>query len=251
MARLARVVAIGFPHHVTHRGNRRADIFLSDDDRRLYLRHLGEYARSAALEVWAYCLMTNHVHLIVVPRREDSLAKGVGLAHRRYATALNRREGWSGHLWANRFFSTPLDDAHQWAAIRYVECNPVRAGMSARAEDHPWSSAPAHALGRADALLAAGRPWPGPVEDWSALLAELTELGDPGRDTARAGRAAAEIDRIRRSTKTGRPCGGARFVRMLELALGRRLRPAKRGRKPKVAEEAGQMDLLTGAGNGE
>lgn len=165
MARFARVVAVDFPHHVTHRGNRQTDVFLSDEDRLLYLRLLAQYGQSAQLDIWGYCLMSNHVHLIVVPRSEDSLARGVGLAHRRYATLLNKRNGWSGHLWANRFFSTPLDETHQWQAIRYIERNPVAAGMVAQSENYPWSSARSHSLGHNGPLLSPERPWPGHVTD--------------------------------------------------------------------------------------
>jgi len=230
MVRFARVVAVGYPHHVTHRGNRRDDVFLAPEDHERYLGFVGQYARAARLELWGYCLMTNHVHLIVVPRRADSLARGIGLAHRRYAAWLNRRERWSGHVWANRFFSAPLDEAHQWMAIRYVERNPVRAGIVSEACTYAWSAARAHGLGQPDALLAPGRPFPGLVEDWQAWLR------DPEEE--------AMADRLRRATHTGRPCGETGFVRMLEKKLGRRLRPRRRGPKPKPGEEEGQLDVL-------
>jgi REP-associated tyrosine transposase len=129
MARLARIVVPGVPHHVSHRGNRRGDIFLRPEDRILYIETLKEYAVKAGMDIWAYCLMTNHVHLLVTPQAEDSLAKAIGIAHRRYAVRLNKLEGWEGHLWANRFFSAPLDESHLWTAVRYIERNPVRAGL--------------------------------------------------------------------------------------------------------------------------
>ena len=228
MARLARVIVPGYPHHVTHRGNRRDDVFFSDEQRRQYLAFLKEYADQAQMEVWAYCLMSNHVHLIVTPRREDSLAKGVGLAHRRYAAWLNRQEGLSGHLWANRYYSTPLDETHHWSAVRYVERNPVRAGLAEKAENYVWSSAPAHVLGREDDLLAPGRPYPGPVKDWGRWLREPEEV--------------EEVERLRLATRTGRPCGSEGFVRMLENLLNRVLRPQKRGPEPRPSdqEEKGQ-----------
>jgi putative transposase len=218
MARLARVIAPGYPHHVTHRGNHRDDIFLEDGDREKYYQFLAGCAAKAKLEIWAYCLMTNHVHLIVVPRR--------------YAVWLNRREGWSGHLWANRYFSTPLDESHHWSAVRYVERNPVRARLVGQAAQYRWSSAPAHVLGAPDPLLSPQRPYPGLVADWREWLQGPEQPG--------------VTERLRRSTKTGRPCGDASFVAILEQKLGRILRPLKRGpkAKPKGEEETGQMDLF-------
>jgi len=231
MARLARVVVPGFPHHVAHGGNRRCDLFPRNADREVYGDFLRECAKRADLEIWGYCLMTDHVHLICTPRREDALARGVGLAHRRYAVWLNRREGWSGHLWANRYFSTPLDEAHHWAAIRYVERNPVRAGLAQEAAEWPWSSARAHVAGEPDPLLSPSHPYPGPVPDWREWLAA------PEEEEA--------TERIRLCTKTGRPCGDRAFVGMLERTLGRLLRPEKRGPKARIPrEEERQTDLL-------
>jgi putative transposase len=230
MARFARVVIPGVPYHVTHRGNRREDVFLAPDDRRRYLAWLGEYARRFDLAIWAYCLMTNHVHLLVVPGRADSLALAVGRTHRRHARAVNAAHGWSGHLWANRFYSAPLDEPHLWAAVRYVETNPVRAGLVERAEDYTWSSAPAHAAGRADPLLAEGRPFTDRrhVADWRAWLAE-------GAD-------ADTVERLRTATRTGRPCGAEAFVAHLERLTERILAPLARGRKKK-AIDPGQPEL--------
>jgi putative transposase len=146
--------------------------------------------------------MPNHVHLIVVTREAHALSKAMHRAHGQYAQWVNARQGWSGHLWSSRFFSTPMDDAHLWAAVRYVECNPVRAGLVQRAEDHLWSSARAHAMRVADPVLARGRPFPGDVGNWSAWLA------------AEADRA-LEAD-IREHTSTGRPAGDAAFAARLE-----------------------------------
>ena len=153
MPRLPRTVFAGLPHHVTQRGNRRESIFFVDDDRLAYLSWLKEYADKHQVEVLAYCLMSNHIHLIAVPTADDGLQRVLKPLHMRYAQRVNRQQGWSGHLWQGRFFSSPLDDAYLWTAMRYVECNPVRAGRVQRAEDYRWSSAAAHCIGQSDSLL--------------------------------------------------------------------------------------------------
>ncbi len=135
MARLARIVLPGVAHHVTQRGNRRLPVFFNDDDRRLYCQLLVEGCASAAVSCLAWCLMDNHVHLILVPSQEDGLRASLAEAHRRYTRHVNFREGWRGHLFQSRFASYPMDDAHLLAAIRYVENNPVAAGMVERAEN--------------------------------------------------------------------------------------------------------------------
>lgn len=118
MARFARVVVPGVAYHITHRGNRREAVFFDDEDRHVYLALLREYTERYGLAVWAYCLMTNHIHLIAVPQSEGSMALAMGRAHMRYARWLNRKRGWCGHLWANRYFSSALDDEHLWRAVR-------------------------------------------------------------------------------------------------------------------------------------
>ena len=224
MPRLARVVAPGVPHHVTQRGNNRQDVFFVDDDRRAYLDVLAEQAERFELRVLGYCLMTNHVHLVVVPEREESLAKAVGRTHWLYTQAVNRLHGRSGHLWQNRFHSCPLDPAHTWAALRYVERNPVRARLVRRAWRYEWSSAGAHVDG-ADAsglldMVAWGQVCGG--ADWRE---ELTRADDP-----------AALGMMRMGTRTGRPLGSDSFMSKLESTLGRRLRalPIGRPRKRKA-----------------
>jgi putative transposase len=196
-------------------------VFETDDDRRAYLRFLKKYGERHGLDIWAYCLMTNHIHLVAVPEREESLARALRDTHTVYAMRFNTRTQLSGHVWQGRFYSCVLDEAHLWAAVRYVERNPVCAGMVDRAEDHPWSSAPGHCGLATDTLLSKEFPPPGVIENWAEWL---RVEDDPDPDA---------VDRIRRQTSTGRPCGGSRFVAQLENLLGRLLRPAKRGRKPK------------------
>lgn len=219
MPRTARIVVPGLPHHVTHRGNRRGEVFVSEDDRDDYLRLLGRAGQRHGLELWSYCLMTSHIHLVVVPRGRDSLAHTIREVHGRHARALHRANGWEGHLWANRYFSSPLDSAHLWAAVRYVERNPVRAGLVPSAELYPWSSARAHCGLAPDGPLSPQRPFPGAISNWRAWLA-----GDCDESADRS---------IRRCTLTGRPAGGPEFVAELEHFLGRELvfRPQGRPRK--------------------
>ncbi|TAN56117.1 MAG: transposase, partial [Rhodospirillales bacterium] len=144
MARLARVVAPGLPHHVTQRGNRRQPTFFDEGDYRLYLDLLADNAQRFGLQVWAYCLMPNHVHLIAVPEAQDSLTRALAETHRRYTRDINRRKGWKGFLWQGRFASFVLDEPHLLAAARYVETNPVRARLVEQPEDWAFSSARAH-----------------------------------------------------------------------------------------------------------
>ena len=136
MARLARVVIPGIPHHITQRGNRRQQVFFQEDDYDAYLELMTDWCRKSGVEVWAYCLMPNHVHLIALPQSEDSLAKGIGEAHRRYTRMINFREKWRGYLWQGRFASFPMDERYLLVAARYIELNPVRAGLADRPEDY-------------------------------------------------------------------------------------------------------------------
>ena len=134
MARLARVVVPGLPHHITQRGNRRQQTFFCDEDYRSYLELMGQWCGAHQVEIWAYCLMPDHVHLIAVPQSADGLRRAVGEAHRRYTRMVNFREGWRGHLWQGRFASFVLDERYLLTAARYVELNPVRAGLIERSE---------------------------------------------------------------------------------------------------------------------
>jgi putative transposase len=220
MARLKRIVVPGLPHHVTQRGVRRCDTFVDPQDREVYARLLLSSCQEYSLAVHAYCWMTNHVHLIAVPQYETSLAFVLRDTSGLYALYFNRKYGFSGHLWQARFYSCVLDESHYWSAIRYVERNPVRARMIARAQDYSWSSAAAHCLYREDPLLTPLEPLPQLIPGWSEWLVGEE---DP-----------AELKAIRENTGTGRPLGSKEFLEQLEARLGRPVTPQKRGRKPQT-----------------
>jgi putative transposase len=210
------------PHHVTQRGNGRRVVFETDNDRMVYLGLLQQHARLRRLAILGYCLMPNHVHLIVVPQREDSLRTALRNAHGRYAAYLNTRQATSGHVWQGRYYSCPMGDAHLWSALRYTERNPVRAGMVRDATEFPWSSARIHAGGGWDGMIDLG-PW---SEHWTV---------DEWREFLTATELERESEALRRSTHSGRPLGSARFVQCLETALARPL-AARPGGRPKKKE---------------
>lgn len=216
VTRISRVVVPGIPHHIVQRGSRRQRVFFRAGDRRYYLRLLNKHAAEAGISFWAYCLMENHVHLVAVPQNEDSLSKGLGAAHWAYTFYVNLREDWKGSLWQGRFFSCPLDGRYLLAAMRYVECNPVRAGLVLRAEAYPWSSARAHVLDRDDPLIERCAVQD-EIKDWRGFLSV------PPQES--------ELGMLRQNTKSGRPSGDRCFVDRLESATGRTLHELKRGPK--------------------
>ena len=216
MARLARVVAPGYPHHITQRGNRRQPTFFEDSDYSFYLALLRDRCRKERVEIWAYCLMPNHVHLIVVPETEEGLRSAIGETHRRYTQAVNKRMEWSGYLWQGRFASFPMDDEYLLAAVRYVEMNPVEAGLVKLPQEYSWSSAAFHLGHRLDPALCRS-PFNEMVEDWERFL-----LG-PGDEKG--------LKEIKRSVRVGRPLGSDLFVKNLEQQLGRALSRKKPGPK--------------------
>jgi len=213
MARIARVVSPGIPHHITQRGNRRQPTFFLPEDYEAYLALMSEWCQRKGVAIWSYCLMPNHVHLVAVPQSEEGLRVAIGEAHRRYTRRVNFRMGWRGHLWQGRFASYPMDEGYLLAAARYVELNPVKAGMVERAEDYSWSSAAHHVDGRSDPLVRES-PLKEMVGDWRAFLY--------------SGDCEETSHELKRAERTGRPLGSPEFILFLEKALGRplqRLRP--------------------------
>lgn len=224
MPRLARIVIPGAPHHIVQRGNNRQDLFFVEDDYRLYLQYLADYAKRFDLGIWGYCLMTNHIHIIATPGNPDSLAKVIGLTHFRYAQYINSFHGRSGHLWEGRFHSCALDEEHFWTAMRYVEQNPVRAGMAKKAWDHEWSSAEAHTVSDTKDELLDMNAWHEIMSssEWRTLLRRKVH-----KDEARF---------LKRNTERGWPLTSDRTLAKFEKLLGRRLRPLPKGR-PKGAKD--------------
>ena len=218
MARMARVVVPGYPHHVTQRGNRRQKTFFCDDDYRYYIELISTYSKQNGTEIWAYCLMPNHVHLVLVPQEEDGLRATLGEAHRRYTRHVNFRKGWRGHLWQERFHSFVMDETYLLATVRYVERNPVVAKLCRQPCEWPWSSAAAHVLGEDDKLIKV-KPMLDLVNNWLAYLSDANEPLEAHEN-------------IKRHTRTGRPLGTDAFVTKMEMISGRSLAPKQPGRKP-------------------
>jgi putative transposase len=222
MARIARVVVPGLPHHVTQ-GNRREPVFFDADDYRLYRRLVAAAARHAGTAVWAYCLMPNHVHLPIMPTWRDAggrgrvagdLCRGAPALH---TGAINARFRWTGHLFQGRFGAVVMDEPHLSAAARYIALNPVVAGLVSRAEDWPWSSTRAQLAGEDDELATVA-PLRALIPDFAALLAMPAD--------------AATTTRIERAPTIGRPLGRPEWIAMLERRLGRPLAAANPAQSP-------------------
>jgi putative transposase len=216
MARLARVVIPGIPHHITQRGNRRQPTFFCDEGYTIYLELMSHWCAERDVQIWAYCLMPNHVHLIAVPKTEDGLRLAIGEAHRRYTRHVNFREGWRGHLWQGRFASFVLDETYLLAAARYVELNPVRARLATSPSEYRWSSAKAHLKGKDDVLVKVS-PLIKIAGNWRRLLTSAVSEED--------------LKQFREHERTGRVLGEEAFQKRLEKKLGRVLRRQKPGPK--------------------
>jgi len=232
MTRLARSVVIGYPHAVNQRGNREQAVFGEDADYRRYLEWLREYTARYGVDIWAYCLMPSHVHFVCVPKSEASLARAFNTLHVRYAQYFHKKKGSSGRFWRGRFLSCPLDDPSVFEEVRFIETNPVRAGLVERAEDYPWSSARCHVIGEPDPVLIVG-------SDTDQALNRMAGIpmyrAIPGwRSYLAVGGDEEVVKRTRERLKTGRPSGDAEFVRKLEGIVGRRLGALPRGRPRKA-----------------
>ncbi len=221
MARFARLVLPDHPHHITQRGVRSMDIFADDQDRLTYLQFMAEEAERSGVTFLSWCLMTNHVHLIAIPEKENSLARVIGEAHRRYTRMKNFKEKVRGYLFQGRFGSCVLDQTHLLAAGRYVERNPVAANIVESPLDYQWSSARYNSATIDYDPLIKERILPTMVDNWLRFLATTNEEQD---------------HKIRKRTKTGRPLGGEEFVLHLETLTDRALKMKAPGR-PRIGRK--------------
>lgn len=222
MSRIARVVATGLPHHITQRGNYQQDIFINADDRMKYLSWINEYSVKYGFSIFAYCLMQNHVHFIGVPLNKDSLAKVFNTAHMRYSQYFNKKLTQRGHLWQGRFYSCVLDEPHLLLAARYVERNPVRAGLAKQPWQWPWSSAMFHVGAKEREFINLG-----------GFLGKIGMSFGAWKKYIGSSESGISLNDIRKHTLTGHPLGVAAFIETLERKLDRRLLMLPIGR-PKV-----------------
>ena len=225
MARLPRIVVPQYPHHIVQRGNRRLDVFFTEEDRQAYLADIGEACERYGVAIWAYCLMRNHVHFVAVPANPDSLARCFSEAHVRYTRRINRREGWQGHLWQGRFGSSVLDQNYLIAAVRYVERNPVRAGLVAEAWEYRWSSAAFH-VGKTDdaGIVSSDKMLNELVGDWKEYLTIQDKRNF--------------VESVHRESSVNRPLGDVAFVDTLERRYQLKMTRGKAGRPVKTEQPA-------------
>lgn len=221
MPREARIVIPELPHHIIQRGNRNQKVFFTSLDKKNYLDILAYYCRKEKVEIWCYCLMDNHVHLVAVPHTAVSLARAIGATHKKYTWMINSRNEWRGFLWQGRFLSYPMDEKYLYKCVKYIERNPVRAALVARAEDYPWSSARAHVYGCPDKLLS---PFYliEEIKDWRAYLADE----EPKED----------INLFQKNEISCQPLGSDNFLKKIESITGKTILKRPKGR-PKREKE--------------
>jgi putative transposase len=223
MPRIARIVGAGYPHHIIERGNNRERVFIDSSDYEKYLFFLSKYSEEKEAPVLAYCLMPNHIHLLVRPSKEEALAKMMQAITLCYSKYFNGENGRTGRLWECRYYSTVIDgDNYLWTVSKYIENNPLRAGMVKRPEDYPYSSAWAHIVGRKDPLL--GEP-----------LFDKSQL-DEYRRFIRSDEDKKITEEIRKQTRLGKPLGDTEFIETLSESMGCSLsfKPKGRPRKSEI-----------------
>ncbi len=191
--------------------------FFDDADYAAYIEIMSQSCRRFGVTIWAYCLMPNHIHLICVPDKDDSLRKAIGFAHEKYTRQINFKKSWQGYLWQGRFFSTPMDEYHLAMCTRYIEMNPVVAHLCEKPGQYKWSSAIAHYTGHNDRLVDVA-PMLARFPDWDDFL--LRNVNDP-----------KDIETLELHSRTGRPLGSEEFVNNLEARTGLRLHKMKPGPK--------------------
>jgi putative transposase len=227
MGRIPRIIVPGEAHHVTQRGNRRQDVFFSRSDYQCYLKLLWANAENFKFSIWSYCLMRNHIHLLIVPDSQDGLREGMATLHQTYSLAINKKNDWKGRLWQGRFFSCFVEATNVPIVARYIELNPVRAGICENPCDYPWSSALLSCSGESGRNGFA--PITAPGGTWSEYLSY-----DPNAATQKS------INTIRASVRTGRPFAGDACQKLIEQKTGIKLARQKLGRKPRALAKQNQ-----------
>lgn len=218
MPRIARVVAPEFPHHVIQRGNRCQRVFFNEDDYKEYLKLLDANSCRFNVDILAYCLMPNHVHLIAIPLKNGNLAQAIGETHRQYTRTVNFRENWKGYLWQGRFSSYVLDEMYLMAATRYILLNPVEADLVKKPWDYEWSSAKFH-MGKEDVSFINDGLLKVIISNWEDFLNVAFK-----NDNSQL---------FQMHERTGRPLGDVAFTERLEKLFERRLKKKRAGRKKK------------------
>jgi putative transposase len=220
MPRIARIVGIGYPHHIIQRGNNRQKIFFDQEDRRLYLKWLRKYCLECGCTIHAYCLMSNHVHLLIVPQYNYSLAKIMQKLSLRFTQHINKKYNRTGRLWECRFYSALVDkESYLWSIGRYIERNPVRAKIVSKPDEYRWSSAKVNITGKEMDFI---KPiW----QDDTERKEYSTFLNNPDKEE--------EIEIIKKSTISGKPIGSKEFLNQMVEALGITINTRPKGRPRK------------------
>jgi putative transposase len=227
MGRLPRAIDDGLIYHALNRGNNRADVFTDDEDRAAFLAALAQTRTRYPFKLLGYCLMTNHFHLLLQPEASQSVSRILQSLTVTHTWRYHKRHRSSGHVWQGRFKSPVIqDDEHLLVVLRYIEANPLRAGMVADAGDYLWASYQHHGLGRPDALLS-------PFPEWARLGATESERRRRWRGKIRAAQRESELSAVRSSLRTGRPLGQLAWVEHISERLRIDLKPKRRGRPPK------------------
>ena len=232
MPRIGRAILQYYPHHVVQRGHNRQVVFVETGDYERYLETLAQFKDVYGVKVYAFCLMTNHVHLLVAPEEIAGLGQLMKRLAGRQTRYHNRLEGRTGTLWESRYKSSPVDtDEYLLACTRYIELNPVRARMVTTPQDYRWSSCHYH-LGRN------GWDWLDPDPCYLALGNDDAQRQERYRHFLRATIPEGEWNLIRDAVQRGQLTGTGRFVDKVEEVLGRRIEKRARGRPPKTEPTA-------------
>jgi putative transposase len=231
MPRPPRPVADGLLYHALNRGNNRAAVFFGTADYLAFLQSLGQTQQRYPFALYGYCLMTNHFHLLLAPGPGQSVSRILQSLTVAHTWHYHRAHGTVGHVWQGRFRSPVVqEDAHALVVLRYIEANPLRAGMVADLATYPWSSYPVHGMGRHDPLVS-------PLPAWDALGRDEAARQAYWREWGHTPLTARELAAVRRSVTTGRPFGEAAWVERTAGALGLRLAQRPRGRPKKQTKK--------------